>query len=69
MCGRFAFYSPSEAALALFGVHTEQAIEARYNIAPTQYIAAIRTTEEQSRELVMLRWGLVPAGGQRLCNW
>lgn len=61
MCGRFAFYSPSEAALALFGVHTEQAIEARYNIAPTQYIAAIRKTEEQSRELVMLRWGFVPA--------
>ncbi len=61
MCGRFAFYSPSEATAALFGVHTELTIEARYNIAPTQYIAAIRVNEPQSRELVMLRWGLVPS--------
>lgn len=35
-------------------------VEARYNIAPTQYIAAIRDDGEGSRELTMLRWGLVP---------
>jgi putative SOS response-associated peptidase YedK len=60
MCGRFAFYSPSEAAVALFGVSTSVAVEPRYNIAPTQYIAAIRNDENIQRELVMLRWGLVP---------
>lgn len=60
MCGRFAFYSPSEAAVALFGVSTSIAIEPRYNIAPTQYIAAVRDDENSQRELVMLRWGLVP---------
>lgn len=60
MCGRFAFYSPSEAAVALFGVSTSIAIEPRYNIAPTQFIAAIRDDEDKQRELVMLRWGLVP---------
>lgn len=60
MCGRFAFYSPSEAAVALFGVSTSVAVEPRYNIAPTQYIAAVRNDENQQRELVMLRWGLVP---------
>ena len=60
MCGRFAFYSPSEAAVALFGVSTSIAVEPRYNIAPTQYIAAIRDDEDKQRELVMLRWGLVP---------
>jgi len=60
MCGRFAFYSPSEAAVALFGVSTSIAIEPRYNIAPTQFLAAIRNDENQQRELVMLRWGLVP---------
>lgn len=60
MCGRFAFYSPAEAAAALFGVDNAPAVEPRYNIAPTQYIAAIRQEENASRELVMLRWGLVP---------
>lgn len=60
MCGRFAFYSPSEAAVALFGVSTSIEVEPRYNIAPTQYVAAIRDSDDKERELVMLRWGLVP---------
>tara|TARA_R110002096_G_scaffold154_21_gene902 strand:+ start:21526 stop:22194 length:669 start_codon:yes stop_codon:yes gene_type:complete len=60
MCGRFAFYSPSEATAALFGVDGALAVEPRYNIAPTQFVAAIRDNTEQQRELVMLRWGLVP---------
>ena len=60
MCGRFAFYSPSEATAALFGVSGSLTVEPRYNIAPTQYLAAIRNDEEQGRELVMLRCGLVP---------
>lgn len=60
MCGRFAFYSPSEATAALFGVDGALAVEPRYNIAPTQFVAAIRDNEQHQRELVMLRWGLVP---------
>jgi len=60
MCGRFAFYSPSEAAAALFGVDSALPVEPRYNVAPTQHVAAIRETDEHARELVMLRWGLVP---------
>ena len=60
MCGRFAFYSPSEAAAALFGVSASLDLGPRYNIAPTQDIAAIRVAEQGARELVMLRWGLVP---------
>ena len=61
MCGRFAFYSPSEAAAALFGVSGSMPVEPRYNIAPTQFVAAIRGGEDNERELVMLRWGLVPS--------
>lgn len=61
MCGRFAFYSPSEAAAALFGVSGSIPVEPRYNIAPTQFVAAIRNGEDTGRELVMLRWGLVPS--------
>lgn len=60
MCGRFAFYSPSEATAALFGASGALPVEARYNIAPTQYIAAIRDDEDSARELIMLRWGLIP---------
>ncbi|MDJ0812680.1 MAG: SOS response-associated peptidase [Woeseiaceae bacterium] len=60
MCGRFAFYSPGEATAALFGASGALPVEARYNIAPTQYVAAIRNGEDDDPELVMLRWGLVP---------
>ena len=74
MCGRFAFYSPAEATAALFGVPNAPALAPRYNIAPTQDIAAIREAEGGARELVMLRWGLVPswardpAIGNRMIN-
>ena len=60
MCGRFAFYSPTEAAAALFGVSGSVDVQPRYNIAPTQYVAAIRMGNDEQRELVKLRWGLVP---------
>jgi putative SOS response-associated peptidase YedK len=74
MCGRFAFYSPSEATAALFGVDGALAVEPRYNIAPTQFVAAIREDENRQREFTMLRWGLVPfwakdpAIGNRMIN-
>ncbi len=60
MCGRFAFYSPAEATAALFGASGSLDIGPRYNIAPTQYVAAVREDQDGQRELVALRWGLVP---------
>jgi putative SOS response-associated peptidase YedK len=61
MCGRYAFYSPSEAAAALFGVSASATdIRPGYNIAPTQQVAAVRRDEEGVSQLVKLRWGLVP---------
>lgn len=60
MCGRFAFYSPTEATAALFGVREVTKLKPRYNIAPTQDIAAVRMSTEDSREVALLRWGLVP---------
>lgn len=60
MCGRFAFYSPSEATAALFGVSGAPDVKPRYNIAPTQDIAAIRVNTDGMREFTMLRWGLIP---------
>ncbi len=60
MCGRFAFYSPTEATAALFGVAGAPAVAPRYNIAPSQDILAIRNDEAARREVVLLHWGLVP---------
>jgi putative SOS response-associated peptidase YedK len=61
MCGRFAFYSPSEATAALFGVaSTTHSFQPRYNIAPSLPLAAVRQDDSQDPELVALRWGLVP---------
>lgn len=60
MCGRFAFYSPHEAVVRLFGVATAPEIEPRWNIAPTQFIATVREAGGP-REVAMLYWGLVPS--------
>ena len=60
MCGRFAFYSPAEAAAALFGADAGIEVEPRYNIAPTLPVAAVRQSAAGTRELVNFRWGLVP---------
>jgi putative SOS response-associated peptidase YedK len=61
MCGRFAFYSPHEAVTRLFGIDGAPDVEPRYNIAPTQSIATVRSTAGGRRELAMLYWGLVPS--------
>lgn len=74
MCGRFAFYSPREAVLAVFGVELPFEVEPHYNIAPTQLVAAIRAGDAGGPEGVRLRWGLVPswakdaAIGSRMIN-
>ena len=74
MCGRFAFYSPAEATAALFGATAGGDREPRYNVAPTQDIAAVRASQAGGLELVDLRWGLVPfwakdlAIGNRMIN-
>ena len=60
MCGRFAFYSPHEAIVRLFGVASAPEIEPRWNIAPTRFIATVRETGGP-REVAMLYWGLVPS--------
>lgn len=60
MCGRFAFYSPTEAITELFGIADPPDIVPRFNIAPTQFVPVVRDDEDGKREISMLRWGLVP---------
>ncbi len=63
MCGRYSLTTPAEAMRRLFGfVGPLPNLPARYNIAPTQLVPAVRPAHGGSgeRELVSLRWGLVP---------
>ena len=75
MCGRFAFHSPHETTAELFGVEAGfPAFPPRWNLAPGTDIAVVRIVGDGRRELVALRWGLVPSWakersiGQRLVN-
>lgn len=62
MCGRYAITLPPESIRRLFGLKGPLPhLRPRYNVAPSQNAPVVRlnpTTRE--RELVMLRWGLVP---------
>ncbi len=61
MCGRFTLTVQAEILRDLFELETIPDLTPRYNIAPTQEVAAVRQTEQGSRELVRLRWGLIPS--------
>jgi putative SOS response-associated peptidase YedK len=74
MCGRFAFYSPREAVQSVFGIDPEFELQPRYNITPSQDIAAFTAASGGQPEFAFLRWGLVPfwakdpAIGQQMIN-
>jgi putative SOS response-associated peptidase YedK len=61
MCGRFVQYSDPEIYASAFDLDLLSAATPRYNLAPTQQVLVVRKTEEGERELVPLRWGLVPS--------
>ena len=61
MCGRFTLVADRRVVLEHFGLQdTPALLSPRYNIAPSQDIAVLRQGAK-GRELVMLRWGLVPS--------
>lgn len=61
MCGRYSLTTPAEAMRQVFGVTGPLPnLPPRYNIAPSQDAAVIRLSEG-ARELVLMRWGLVPS--------
>jgi putative SOS response-associated peptidase YedK len=59
MCGRFTLRTPLSKLVRQFGVLDMPELPPRYNIAPTQDVAAVRAVGD-GRELVLLRWGLIP---------
>ena len=61
MCGRFTLAASPNALKQLFPLFDQEALEPRYNIAPTQMVLAVRHLPQAARpEFVNLRWGLIP---------
>ncbi|MDH5427080.1 MAG: SOS response-associated peptidase [Nitrospirota bacterium] len=62
MCGRFTRKGNFQQLAQLLGISSFPASPPRYNIAPSQMIACVRTNpESQENECVELKWGLVPS--------
>jgi putative SOS response-associated peptidase YedK len=63
MCGRFTLRTPINVLAQQFLFDFQQEQPPRYNIAPTQDVATVRSArdDKQKRELALLRWGLVPS--------
>lgn len=61
MCGRFTLTDPDADLAEQFNLPDVPDLQPRYNIAPTQPVAAVRVAAESAaRELALLRWGLIP---------
>ncbi len=61
MCGRYSFTTPEEAARRVFRYGGPPLnLRPRYNVCPTDDVAAVRLSKQSGRELVMMRWGLIP---------
>jgi len=61
MCGRYARFSPAEIYARLFDADGDPGVTPSFNVAPSQQVLAARGTPDGRRELVALRWGLLPA--------
>jgi len=74
MCGRYSLTTPVEGLRLLFDFPEQPNLKPRYNIAPTQEVAAVRAAPPagpdkrgeagrsgSQRHLVLLRWGLIPS--------
>jgi putative SOS response-associated peptidase YedK len=62
MCGRFTQTATPEVIAQQFDVAEPPLFTPRYNIAPSQAVAAIRIEPgTTTRTLGLLRWGLIPS--------
>ncbi len=63
MCGRFAVTLPPEAMRRMFGYKEQPNFPPRYNIAPTQPIAIVRSARQdgvETRHFTLARWAFLP---------
>lgn len=75
MCGRFTLTATGETLAEAFNLDETPEVAPRYNIAPTQPVAAVRLSPDSGkRELTYFHWGLIPSWskdpqiGSRLIN-
>lgn len=61
MCGRFTLVTPAKELAEQFRLIEVPSLSPRYNIAPTQPVAAVRQLPGNgARKLSLLHWGLIP---------
>lgn len=72
MCGRYARRSGKKNIAENFnvtnGIEETTLAPYDYNIAPTTFQPVIRNNREGDRELLLMRWGLVPYSTQKLSD-
>ena len=61
MCGRYFLHATADKLTRLFGEMPIPRLEPRYNMAPTQPVPIVRQNARGEREMVLVRWGLVPS--------
>lgn len=62
MCGRYSLTTPADTLAKHFRLSTVPSVQPRFNIAPSQPIAIIRTQgAKDNRKCVLARWGLIPS--------
>ena len=60
MCSRYFLDADGNVIAYTFAVAAGATIRKRFNIAPTQSAPVVRLAADGTREIAMLRWGLVP---------
>lgn len=60
MCGRYALNITATDLSQIFDVIDAPELPPRFNISPTQTVAAVRLDDAMRRRVAMLRWGLIP---------
>ena len=62
MCGRFTLFEADTILSKEFGAPIPFDLKPRYNVAPSQQVAAVRSwTDSGKREFSLFRWGLIPS--------
>lgn len=62
MCGRFTLHTSPGLLAELFDLPAEPYLAPRYNIAPTQPVAIVRTHgADAARDWALVHWGLIPS--------
>ena len=60
MCGRYTVSNPDDILAELASGGDGSTLAARYNVAPRQIAPVVVAGEDGSRQVVSMRWGLIP---------